>query len=117
MAVAWPAAASDCVLKQFFREQLADNRLTTTFDSGTDIYYKHTIANTRKINFGFIMNETEYAAFETFFITDIVEGALAFSFTNPRTGLSSNCKMLGEPTISLQSHNNIGVTFQAEQLP
>lgn len=80
--VAWPAALPQSAFVQA-SEIRQDATIRSNMDSGAPKLRKRFTAAIRELSIRMILNGTEKAAFDTFYITTISEGALAFDMKDP----------------------------------
>ncbi len=114
---AWPTSlpAFDA---QGFQESAPDNLLRTQMDAGPDKVRRRYTAAARGLQGTILLDETQYATFKTFHGTDLADGALPFTMTNPYGGGTATYRFTGGWSASLVGGGQyVSVSLPLEKLP
>lgn len=112
----WPASLPK-PLANGFRETPPMTVIRTEMEQGPAKVRRRTTAAIRKMSLTFLMTKTEIATLETFFLTTVAGGAIAFDFTHPRTGSTAVCRFIRPPEYGANNGTRFQIDVELEVLP
>jgi len=101
---------------QSYNEDFPENTIRTNMDTGPAKVRKRQSAGTRPFICSYILDSTEVATLDTFFVTTVESGALSFTMDNPRTGSNETFRMSEPPKVS-GSGPLFNASIRIEKLP
>lgn len=81
----WPGTLPQFVLQDGYREDLGDALLRSSMDTGPAKRRARFTAAPKELTVTIVMTSAEVDIFETFYVTTLGNGALKFTYFNPRT--------------------------------
>ena len=96
----WPGTLPDDFLVDAFSETLPDNTIRSKVEYGPAKLRRRATAAVRPIEGQLYMTTAQVATHDTFFVTTLKYGSLAFDWTHPRTGSSKSFRYVGVPNYS-----------------
>jgi hypothetical protein len=100
-----------------FRETPADTVLRTQMDTGPAKLRQRTTAGVAKLSLSYVLSAEQAQDLEDFYEDDLAGGALAFSFTHPRKGVTVSCRFTRPPEFSAAGNGFMGAVLELEVLP
>ena len=85
---AWPATLPQSPLLDSYSEEAGDNVIRSPMDMGPPKRRRRFTARVDKLNLSYVMTTAQFATFETFWRTDLADGALPIDMNHPRTGVA-----------------------------
>ncbi len=113
----WPSTLPDTVISDAYQETPPDNLLRTPMDKGPAKLRRRTTTNVRNITCRDIYTTEQVATLDTFYVTTLQSGALAFDWEHPRTGSSVEMRFAARPTYTALSGRKYQVDYQLEIMP
>ena len=112
----WPVTLPK-PLTDTVKEGMADNVLRSSMDVGPGKTRLRTQANIRPLAFSMLLTDTQAATLTTFFNTTTSFGSLPFTFTDPRTAATLNCRFTDPPQLSVAGGKYWNAAISLEILP
>ena len=81
-----------------YQETVPDTILRTAMDQGPAKVRQRTTTGVRPMVVTYLLTTAQVTTLESFFLSDAAAGALAFSFTHPRTNASVNARFTKPPS-------------------
>lgn len=97
MPAAWPATLPQDVLIEGYAEAFPETRLRTPMDAGPAKMRRRFTAAVRPLKVSVPLTRDQVAALDTFFTTTLEGGALAFTWTHPRTLAAVTLRFVSAP--------------------
>lgn len=113
MAV-WPSQF--CPIIDSFQESPPENIIRSDMDVGPAKVRRRTTANIRPISFNMFLTKAETALLDSFFLNDVMSGAIPFDFIHPRTDQLVSARFVEPPQYSNRSIG-YNVSISLEILP
>lgn len=113
----WPATLPDQPLQNGYKESPPNLVIRTEMDAGPAKTRRVMTSNVRPFSCYLILTSAQLETFDAFFIGDCASGATRFTWTHPRTAVSSEFKFVGQPAYEPLSGTDWGVTFELELMP
>ena len=116
----WPSSLPSIPLVAGYTEELPRTTITTAMDAGPAKTRRRLTNNVSKHNINLTLNETEVAAFKSFYETDILGGSLEFTFNDPITQTPSNFRFdlsSANPTIAAIEPGIYSLSAVIEKMP
>lgn len=113
---AWPAALYGHIVKGSFTETPPQNVLRTQMDAGPAKLRRRSTANVRTFSLTLFLTKALVTTFDTFYVTTIQSGALAFDMYHPRTHVTGEYRIVNQPTY-LPMKEGFSVRLDLELLP
>lgn len=95
----WPSSLPQAPLVQGYSETFADNLLRTPMDKGPVKVRRRTTRGVKTFAITFRLTAAQAATFTTFFEDTLSDGALSFTFTQPRTGTTLTVRFVSVPSL------------------
>src|SRR5437870_11881029 len=99
MAV-WPASLPQTVFADGYKEEFPMNALRTQMDAGPPKMRRRYTAAFRPFTGTEIFTTAQVATLDTFFVTTLQGGALAFDWSHPRTGAAASVRFTKPPVVT-----------------
>lgn len=115
--VEWPAYLPQDILFDGFNYAIGDNLLRTENDGGATKVRPRTTRTIDTMSVAFMMTNTEWIAFRSFYRIDLANGSKAFEFVTPYTGDTDLYRVSAPPTMEPQGPNDVKVSMVWEKLP
>ena len=116
--VAWPSATiPNSIVHDGFSMTLADNVIQSQPDIGPPKRRRRTTANVIPITRKFLLDGTQYTAFDSFYENDLESGSLPFDWVHPMTGAAVSCAFKSPPKIGPIVGYKVWVTIEYNILP
>lgn len=93
----WPVTLPQEPLIDQYAEVLPDTIIRSEPDVGPSKVRQRISKGVRNTPCKFIMSKAQVAIFDTFYVTTLYNGSLAFDFTNPRTGSTDSYRFASVP--------------------
>jgi hypothetical protein len=113
----YPATLPVSPLVDSFREAIPNTVLRTEMEQGPAKVRQRTTAAVRRFSVGYVMAKAQIEILETFYLTTLQGGTLAFDFTHPRTGATVSCRFVKPPDYVPTNGNYFKVGFELEIMP
>jgi hypothetical protein len=113
----WPVTLPAYPLLEGFQESVPDTTIRTDMEQGPAKVRQRTTAGVRKMSLSYLMSKTQVAALESFYLTTLQGGALAFDFTHPRSNVTVSCRFAKPPEYGSGNGNYFRVSIEMEALP
>ena len=114
----WPGSLPEYVLQEGYDEKFADQSVESPMDAGLAKMRRRFTTNSRRFEVVCIMDNTQVAAFETFYYTTLAAGTLPFDWVHPRTRASVEFRFRKPvPSITPKSGEDFNVRFSLELMP
>jgi hypothetical protein len=114
----WPAAPfPQELIETGYSESPPNNLLRTNMDVGPAKVRKRTLANVRSISGQMTLTAAQVATLDTFFVTTTNYGADAFTWVNPRTGVTATIRFVNPPAYTSLEGGMYSVALSLEILP
>lgn len=113
----WPATLPP-PLADTLQETPPDNVIRTSMEKGPAKVRRRTTATVRPISFELVLDTTQLAALDTFYVTTTYSGADEFSYTHPRTGAAVSARFTAPPQYSdVNTGRHYNASIALEILP
>lgn len=93
----WPTQLPTYVLESGYSEALPRNTVESEMESGLPKVRRRFTKVFRKFQVTMILNVSQAAVFETFYLTTCASGAIAFDWVHPRTRAAMSMRFSGQP--------------------
>jgi len=113
----WPATLPQKFSANGYDESPPDNLIRSKTDSGPAKIRRRTTANIRPYKTTLRMTGTQVSTLETFYITTLVGGSLAFDWNEPRSQAVKSFRFVSSPKYSARGGDFWNVSLDLEQLP
>lgn len=113
----WPSALPLAPLLEGFVEKTPETVIRTEMDQGPAKMRQRSSAGIRRFQMSFLLNKSQTAVFDGFYLSVINGGARAFAFAHPRTGETLALRIIGPPEYSARNSEYFLVNLEAEALP
>lgn len=113
----WPIALPAYPLLDNFQESVPNTVIRTDMEQGPAKVRQRTTAAVRKMSLAYLMSKTQVTALETFYLTTLQGGALAFDFIHPRSNTTVSCRFTKPPEYGAGNGNYFRVAIEMEVLP
>lgn len=100
MAVPWPVSLQQNVNTGNFNEKFGETAIRTTVDVGPMKVRRRFTRPIDVVSVGFNMTSDQYEDFKIFYNTTVNGGVTIFELNHPITGVLTNYRFMGPPTIS-----------------
>lgn len=119
MADAWPVTLPQQLLLSGASLGYGDALVEYAPDQGPSLTRRATTAVMRPLSGSFVLSDAQVTTWETFFRTTIMNGALPFTFPDPRTGTSLLVKFTkaNPPSLVPLGGDNFRLTLMLMILP
>lgn len=119
MTASWPPTIPQLPDREGWRETFPKNVIRSQNDQGVAKQRRRGTGGVRPYQVNMTMSGQEVIDFDTFWTTDLGEGALPFTHLNARTGLTHTYQFHGDtpPTVVNIGGDTYRVGFLLEQLP
>jgi hypothetical protein len=97
MSTPWPSTLPQKPDPSEYNEEEPDNTITSEPDAGPPITRPRTSAKGPSLDLVFYMTKTQLATFKTFYRTTLSYGSIAYEWTHPETGETSDFVFLKPP--------------------
>ena len=114
---AWPGSLPTEPLVKGYQEGREDTKIRSPMDYGPAKVRRRTTAAVTKFVAGFILDDTDLATFETFYITTLNDGSLSFTWTHPRTGAAITVRFVKSYSIEAVGNSLYKAAAEMEILP
>ena len=115
--VTWPSSLPQSPMATSYSEVVPNNIIRTEMDSGAAKVRRRTTAAPRFLRISYIMDKTQIATLDDFYLTSLKSGSLKFSFTNPRTNMVENVRFMKQPEYISENGNYFRVNLTLEVMP
>ena len=99
-----------------YQESVQDTIIRTTMDQGPAKVRQRTTAAVRPIIVTYLLTAAQVTTLESFYVTEVAGGALAFSFTHPRTNAAVTARFT-KPLSYVPNGSLFTVTVALEIMP
>jgi hypothetical protein len=99
VAVAWPVSLQDKLNSDSFSYAFGDTVIRSKNDIGLDKVRRVSTRPIDKVQAAINLDYSEYLVFETFLKTSINGGVSKFTYTHPLTGVLTEFRFTGPPSI------------------
>lgn len=113
----WPGTLPQEFLQRGASETAPNLIIRTNMDAGPAKVRRRFTAEVRPIQGNLLLTTAQVATLDTFFVTTVKGGSLAFDWVNQRTAASESFRFVGIPTYTKMSGDFYEVTLKLEQLP
>lgn len=114
---AWPATLPDTLLQRGYSEQRQSAVVRSDNDAGPAKVRRRFTSAVRTISGTLTLPAALVETLDNFHVTDCDEGALAFDWTHPRTGVAATLRFTAPPIYSPLSGQYYSVALALEVLP
>lgn len=95
--VSWPSTLPDDVLIEGYREQPPKNVIRTQMDQGPAKVRRRSTTGPRMLRVSLDLTRAQVDTLDSFFRTDLEDGALRFDWTHPRTQAAVQMRFVEPP--------------------
>lgn len=113
----WPGTLPAFPLLEGFRETVPDTVIRTDMESGPAKIRRRTTSAVRKMAVSYLMSKAQVEALETFYLTTLLGGSLAFDFNHPRKNATVSCRFVQPPVYGSANGAYFKVELELEVLP
>ena len=113
----WPATLPPAPLLDGFVETTPETVIRSEMDTGPAKVRNRTTAGVRKFSMSFLLDKSQTADFDSFYLGDLGGGANSFDFTHPRSGESLRLRLVKPPQYRAQNAKYFRISLEAEALP
>ena len=113
----WPASLPQFVSSNGYDESPPKTLIRSSVDVGIAKQRSRTTGGPRPIKATVEMTMAQVEALDVFFVTDLVNGALSFTWVHPRTQVSSTLRFTDVPTYPAESTTTFRVSLPLEIIP
>lgn len=117
MTVAWPDYLPNDVVRGAYNEEIEVYNAKHAPEVGETIFRRRSRIATEKVGFTIQMTTAEVALFLQFYQSELFDGTLTFTFTDPRKETTSTFSFVAPPSISAISYNRYSVKFSLRRMP
>jgi hypothetical protein len=108
----WPVTLPQFFLRDGYSETAPDNLISSDVSIGPAKIRRRTTSAIRSIAGGIVLTEAQYAIFANFLASNLMSGALPFTFPDPHHGAPLLVRLHGPPTYApdgIDWHVNISL--------
>lgn len=113
----WPLSLPQAPLAERYQETLPNAILRSEMDQGPAKLRARTSAAVGLFRLSYILTRAQAETLETFYRATLGQGALAFGFPHPRTGVAGSFRFRAPPDILAVNGLYFRVDLQLEALP
>ena len=113
----WPITLPIYPLVDGYTEHVPSTVLRTEMEAGPAKVRQRTTSAIRKFRLNFLLNKSQTAILEDFYLNMLGGGALSFGFTHPRTDEVLNCRFVSAPGYQTSNGNYFRITAELEAMP
>lgn len=115
----WPGTLPQKPLEKAYEETFRASQVRSNIDGLPIVQRQRSPAYAKPINLVFQMTSAQLDIFQTFFRTDLGNGAITFTWTHPRLGVTKRIRFVGGqvPKSIAIGYNTYHTTCSAELLP
>lgn len=117
MTVAWPDYLPNSAVRGGYNEEMEVHNAKHAPEVGETIFRRRSRIATEKVGFTIQMTTAEVALFLQFHQSELFDGTLPFTFTDPRKGTTAIFSFLSPPSIHAISYNRYSVTLSLRRMP
>ena len=120
--VAWPGSLSGVLRLTGITDQRGKTKIRSEVDVGPALVRRRYRSAVRRISIPVVMTNAQKIAFDTFYITDLEEGTLSFTWSDPLDGSTKTMRFASEDAPSFTSkeggtQSTWQASFELEILP
>ena len=115
----WPGSLPTRPLEQGYEVTLRASQVRSPIDGLPIVQRQRSPGYAKPIMLTFELTSSQVDTFQSFYRTDLGNGAIAFDFTHPRTGASVSMRFIGgqPPKASAIGYNTYHQACQCEVMP
>lgn len=114
----WPTGLPEFVLEQGYQENLEDQTIESTVESGLAKIRRRYTAPVRRFQVVVQMDTEQASLFEAFFLDTLQGGSLPFDWRHPRTGAATRFRFRKPvPSISVIGGEYVRIQMAIEAIP
>ena len=113
----WPGTLPQNFSADGYDESPPDNVIRSQPDTGPAKIRRRTTANVRPYKTTLRFTAAQMTTFETFYVTTLVSGSLAFDWNEPRSGSVKSFRFVSPPKYQARGGDFWNVGLDLEQLP
>lgn len=113
----WPASLPQQVEMTDFQETVPNMLIRSSTDTGPPKVRRRFSAGVRPINGRQLLTKAQVATLDTFYVTTLTGGALAFDWVHPRTQAAASLRFVGPPVYTCLGPDAYYAAYQLEILP
>ena len=117
MPATWPASLPQVPNARGYSEAPPDSTIRTSMGYGPDKVRRRTTANARVFVAPLIVNKTQVATLDAFYLDTLGGGVDEFDWVNPRTGSAATLRFQASPQYTNIGADEYSVTLSLEELP
>ncbi len=113
----WPGTLPQKFSADGYDESPPDNLIRSKPDAGPAKVRRRTTANVRPYKTSLRMTSAQLDTLDTFYVTTLVSGSLAFDWQEPRSLSTKSFRFVSKPKYQAQGGDFWNVALDLEQLP
>lgn len=98
----WPSNLPGLPLAGKYEETPPETVLRTPMDEGPAKLRRRGTAGVRRLKLEYLLDASQVAALDAFYLEDVRGGALSFSFAHPREGELVSCRFRAAPVYAAE---------------